>query len=83
MNNPINTPAKTQQQVTNATEGTTNQVTIQQHQADNPKTKNIDTHQCITIRWSLDSVCRRSADAAHGQASVGRATVARVPGGAS
>ncbi|HET6294065.1 MAG TPA: hypothetical protein VFG33_11840 [Kribbella sp.] len=62
MNNPINTPATTPQQVTNATEGTTNQVTIQQNPAANPKTKNIDTHLCITIKWSLDSDCHRSAD---------------------
>jgi hypothetical protein len=52
MNSPINTPAETQQQDINGTEGATQQVTIQPTQADSLRTKNLDTHLCITIEWS-------------------------------
>jgi hypothetical protein len=51
MNSPINTPTKTQQQDTNGTEGATQQVTIQPTRADSHRTKNLDTHLRITIRW--------------------------------
>jgi hypothetical protein len=53
MNSPINTPAKTQQQDTNGTEGATNQVMIQQPSADNLRTKELRSHLRITIRWGF------------------------------
>ena len=62
----MNSTAQNQQQDPNGTEGATQQVTIQPTQADSLRTKNLDTHPGITIRWSLDSVCRRRLTAAAG-----------------
>ena len=79
----MNSAATPQQQDTNGTEGATQQVTIQQPPADNLRTKNFDTHPCITIKWSHDSDCRRSAEVPPVAASAAVAGVAARVGGGS
>jgi hypothetical protein len=79
----MNSTAETQQQDPNGTEGATQQVTIQPTQADSLRTKNLDTHPCITIKWSLDSDCRRSADVPPVAASAAVAAPATRVGGGS
>lgn len=44
--------------------------------------KNVDTHPCITIKWSLDSVRRRSADRPPVAAGAAAAAGSRVAGDA-
>lgn len=38
--------------------------TIQGHSVDAHRMKNLDTHHCITIKWSPHSVCRVGLEAA-------------------
>lgn len=45
--------------------------------------KNFDTHLCITIKWSLDSVRRRSAEAPAAAAAAAVAQIRLSAGDAS
>jgi hypothetical protein len=47
--------------------------TIQQHSVDADRMKNLDTHHCITIKWSPHSACRVGLTAA--RAALGGAAV--------
>ena len=52
----------TSRQHTNEPTATMTEPTIQQQPAGSSETKELRSHQCITIKWSLDSDCRRSVD---------------------
>ena len=62
MNKPHNTRSAANSQDSNAPVATMTQATIQLQPAGSSKTKELRSHQGITIKWSLDSVCRRSVD---------------------
>ncbi len=59
MNNPHNTRSAASHHGSNTPEATMTQPTIQQPPAGSSKTKELRSHQCITIKWSLDSDSRR------------------------
>jgi len=45
--------------VSDQTSAPSTRTPINQSSAANGKTKNLDAHPCITIKWSLDSASRR------------------------
>jgi hypothetical protein len=59
MNNTQNTRSAISSQAANMTAATTTHTTTETTQADNPRTKEVRSHHCITIKWSLDSASRR------------------------
>lgn len=58
MNSPRTTRSVVISQVSNASDVTTTEPTIQQPPAGSSKTKDLNTHPCITIKWSFDSASR-------------------------
>jgi hypothetical protein len=59
MNSQTTTRSAASHQDCNAPEQTTTQPTIQQPPAGSSTTKELRSHQGITIKWSLDSASRR------------------------
>jgi hypothetical protein len=59
MNSPHNMRSAASHQDSNAPETTTTEPTIQQPPAGSSRTQELRSHQCITIKWSLDSDSRR------------------------
>jgi len=59
MTNTSTTRTAANHQDTDGPEATKNQTTIQQLPAGSSKTKELRSHQGITIKWSLDSASRR------------------------
>ncbi|GAA3144678.1 hypothetical protein JOF29_005704 [Kribbella aluminosa] len=66
MNRTQNTPeaasshdTQAAEQAAAASHQTTDETTIDHPSAETFRMKNLDTHPCITIKWSLDSASRR------------------------
>ncbi|MGW1344683.1 hypothetical protein ACWCOV_26820 [Kribbella sp. NPDC002412] len=83
MTNTEKTRSAASSQDSNAPEVTTTEPTIQQPIAGSSKTKELSTHPCITIKWSLDSASRRRIGTPPPAAGGAAAAVAARVGGAS
>jgi hypothetical protein len=87
MNSAHNIRSAAKNQDSNATEETTTQPMMPQPPAGSSRTKELRSHQGITIKWSLDSATRRRIDmrpaAADGAAAPVTSTTPAGAGGAS
>ncbi|WP_433019983.1 hypothetical protein [Kribbella sp. CA-294648] len=59
MTKPISNRSTHNEHVSNHSSAASTYKPIEQPSAANSKTKNSDTHHCITIKWSPDSASRR------------------------